>query len=45
MMVRFSLDISHVYGALFIDLPKASDAADRTILLQQFKHDTDFTVA
>lgn len=39
MMLRFSLDISHVYGALFIDLPKASDAADRTILLQQFKHD------
>lgn len=40
-----SLDISHIYGALFIDLAKVSDTVDRTFLLQQFKHDTDFTVA
>lgn len=40
-----SLDISHIYGALFIDLPKVSDTVDRTFLLQQFKRDTDFTVA
>lgn len=40
-----SLDINHVYGALFIDLPKVSDTVDRTFLLQQFKRDTDFTVA
>lgn len=40
-----SLDIVHIYGALFIDLAKASDTVDRTFLLQQFKRDTDFTVA
>lgn len=40
-----SLDISHIYGALFIDLPKVSDTVDRTFLLQQFTRDTDFTVA
>jgi len=40
-----SLDISYIYGALFIDLPKVSDVVDRTFLLQQFKRDTDFTVA
>lgn len=40
-----SLDIVHIYGALFIDLAKVSDTADRTFLLQQFKRDTDFTVA
>lgn len=40
-----SLDIFHIYGALFIDLAKVSDTVDRTFLLQQFKHDTDFTVA
>lgn len=40
-----SLDIVHIYGALFIDLAKVSDTVDRTFLLQQFKHDTDFIVA
>lgn len=40
-----SLYISHIYGALFIDLAKVSDTVDRTFLLQQFKRDTDFTVA
>lgn len=40
-----SLDISCVYGALFIDLAKVSDTVHCTFLLQQFKHDTDFTVA
>lgn len=39
-----SLDIVHIYGALFIDLAKVSDTVDRTFLLQ-FKRDTDFTVA
>lgn len=34
-----SLDISHIYGALFIDLPKVSDTVDCTFLLQQFKRD------
>lgn len=40
-----SLDIVHIYGALFIDLAKVSDTVDHTFLLQQFKRDTDFTVA
>lgn len=40
-----SLDNSHIYGAVFIDLAKVADTVDRTFLLQQFKHDTDFTVA
>lgn len=40
-----SLDIVHIYGALFIDLAKVSDTVDRTFLLQQYKHDRDFIVA
>lgn len=40
-----SLDIVHMYGALFIDLAKVSNTVDHTFLLQPFKRDTDFTVA
>lgn len=40
-----SLDIVHIYGALFIDLAKVSNTVDHTFLLQPFKRDTDFTVA
>lgn len=40
-----SLDIRHIYGAVFIDLAKVTDIVDHTFLLQQFKRDRDFILA